>query len=187
MKIHMSLSGIYDTIKNLEGANIALTTDVKTSLIDSTNEIRNRAKDILEDNLRRGKSKISGARSGYEYSTGKLGENIKSEIVTDEKTVTGTRVGVDLRSVRYAEWVEIGHRKMQWHSKRNLDEFVGSGDWWEGYHYLESAYLEVGPTIIPKIKDTVRETFRFYSFKGGRTRNVQTGRYSRGSNYITVS
>jgi len=179
MKIHMSLNGINDTIKNLEDMGLVIPGNVKTSLIDSTNTIRDRAKMILEEQ--------SESRTGKKYWTGKLQDNIKSEIVTDDKTVTGTRVGVDLRSVRYAEWVEVGHRIMQWHSKKDPDEFVGSGAWWDGYHYLESAYLEEEPKIASKIRDTVRETFKHYSFKGGRSRNVQTGRFSRGTNYITVN
>jgi len=181
MKIHMSLNGINDTIKSLEEMGLTIPGNVKTSLIDSTNEIRDRAKAILEEQ--------SESRTGKKYWTGRLQNAIKTEIVTDETDVTGTRVGVDLRdpSIRYAEWVEVGHRIIQWHSKTKEDIFVGSGAWWEGYHYLESAYLEVSPTIGSKITDTVRESFRYFSFKGGRTRNVRTGRFSKGTNYITVS
>jgi len=171
----MSLDGINKTIKNLEDMGLVINTNVKSTLIDKSREMELRAKQILGEKALR-----HYIQTGRTYWTGNLQKNIETEIVADEKTVTGTAVGVS-KAIKYAEWVEIGHRIMQWHSKTNPKNFTGSGAWWEGYHYLESAYLEVAPTISSKITDTVQVILSNFSRKGGRTRSKATGKFTRGN------
>lgn len=166
-------------MKNLEDLGFIINTNVKSKLIDQTNQVRDRAKAILESE--------SSSRTGKKYWTGKLQNAIKTDIMTDDSTVTGTRVGVDLRSARYAEWVEIGHKVISGYRRETIGGpkvAIGSGAWWEGYHYLESAYLEIAPYLSSKITDTVKEAFTHFSFKGGRTRNVKTGQFSKGQSYL---
>jgi hypothetical protein len=166
MKIGMSLSGINTTIKNLNDLGLVINKDFRSGLVNQGNTIRDRAKEILEEQ--------SISRTGKKYWTGQLKNAIKSTIKTNETEMIGIEVGVDLRSARHGEWVEIGHRITNpWTGKP-------TGSWWEGYHYLESAYLEVGPTISKKISDTLKVSLTHFSKEVGRTRSKSTGRFVKG-------
>jgi hypothetical protein len=132
------------------------------------NALRDRAKEILEEQ--------SQLRTNKRYWTGRLKNSIKSTMVTDEKEMTGIQIGVDLRSARHGEWVEIGHRITNpWTGKP-------TGAWWDGYHYLESAYLELSPMIAKQISDTLSVSLTHFSRSAGRTRSKATGRFTKGFN-----
>lgn len=171
MQLSFSLQGINDSIKALQEAGFAIQKDFKGELISQGNNLRDRAKQILAEK--------SQQRTGQKYWTGKLQDAIKSEVQIGyndySSDVTGIRVGVDLRSAPYAEWVEIGHR--------TSNPFTGepTNKWWEGYHYLEGAYLELGPGMASKIRNTLVVSLSHFNNKSGRTRSKATGQFTKGN------
>src|SRR3972149_6861378 len=181
MYFYLSLDGINKTLENLEKFGFVSTADTKKSLWEKGLEIRNVARENLEANLIRGvnKDKRIKARPGYKYSTGKLGEHISVEPVSDEKNLLGITVGVNPKEVTYAEWVEVGHRIIQWHSKSNPKNIVG-GKWWPGYHFMENAYLTVGPTIEKAVGDSLKVILTSFKREAGkRSKSRLNGKYVR--------
>jgi hypothetical protein len=168
MKIAFSLDGINQTIKNLNEVGVVINTNFKSELLNQGNELRDKAKQILEEQ--------SQLRTNKRYWTGRLQNAIKTKMVTNETEMTGVEVGVDLRSARHGEWVEIGHRVANPYTGK-----VIAGSWWEGYHYLEGAYLEVSPTIAKQIGDTLKVSLTHFARLGGRTRSKSTGRFTKGN------
>jgi len=68
-----------------------------------------------------------------------------------------------MRVAPYAEWVEFGHRS------------------WKGYHYLESAYIELAPEISDNISKTLKISLNnFARTANQRTKNLNTGRFVSG-------
>jgi len=125
--------------------------------LDAAEDIQNAAKVILEQR--------STERTGKKYWTGKLQKEISirsgggtTQVIDPSiggqyRNISTGRiagftpdnisviVGVDSTEIDYAEWVEFGHKVK---SKTN--------NWWEGYHYLQGAWLAVSPTIETKMK-----------------------------------
>jgi len=155
---------------------LLLNTILKTDLVEHGKEIRDKAKEILENR--------SQQETGKKYWTGKLQESINlyigGEISYGYETGTSFKpetreslsisVGPDMRVAPYAEWVEIGHYKST------------SKDWWEGYHYLEGAYAEVAP----KMSDNITKTVKIALTKFERTANQRT-RHGKTNNLLKDS
>ena len=161
MKLTLTVQNYNTILRSLQRAGIEIKEDFKSQIVDYGGEIRNRAREIL--------SEESSRRTNKRYWTGKLYDAIESRFVTREDNLVGVSVGVDMRSVPYAEWVEIGHY------------LVGGtfglqrGDWWEGYHYLERAYTEIAPDIPSKISQTLKVSLRKYELAGMQIRHKVTG------------
>ena len=74
----------------------------------------------------------------------------------------------------YAEWVEIGHFI-------HAGYYNTKGDWWEGYHYMEKAYVEMESEIPAKISETLKVSLsNFARTASKRTRHKTTGRFVSG-------
>jgi hypothetical protein len=159
MKVSLSLNEYNRTLKNLQRAGVEIPNTLRSELINQSYQIRDRAKQILEDK--------SQKRTNKKYWTGNLQSSIRADVVEREGQVVGISIGPDLREAKYAEWVEIGH-------------FTGlGGGWWEGYHYLEGAYTEIAPKINDQITRTLKVTLRHFE-QGSRTRHRTTGRFVKG-------
>lgn len=167
MKVSLSLQNYNRILKNLQNAGLEIKNNFKGDLIKQSGEIRDRAKAILVEE--------SSRRTNQRYWTGRLHESIESRQVIREENIVGTSVGVDLRKAPYAEWVEIGHYRVagDFGSER--------GDWWEGYHFLERAFAEIGSQIPNQIANTLKVTLKNFDVSGGRFRHQTTGRFVRGS------
>lgn len=170
MKIGLSLNGVNATIKNLQNAGMVIPTDFRSQLVTQANEIRDRAKQILEEQ--------SSTRTSKKYWTGRLQSAIRTNVKTNETSMVGVEVGVDLRTARYGEWVEIGHRIANPFTGKMIE-----GSWWEGYHYLEGAYVEKAPDIPRLISDTLKVSLSHFDTRGKRTRSKATGRFVAGFNF----
>jgi len=162
-------------IRNLKELDFVVRGNFKIDLVAQGKKIRDRAKEILE-----AKSK---QRTGKKYWTYKLQNAIKlhvgelttygykggTEFEPETRKSLSISVGPDMRVAPYAEWVEIGHYKST------------SKDWWEGYHYMEGAYVEVAPEISSNIAKTLKVTLnRFARTANQRTQNLKTGRITSG-------
>jgi len=102
-------------------------------------KIKDRAQQLLEN--------ASAARTGKKYWTGKLQESIRTRLVEGQGIATagktiGFVVGPDLRTVPYAGYVEVGHA-------------TRGGDWWEGYHYMENAFVQLYDKVVRDIEKAV--------------------------------
>ncbi len=163
MKLGMSLSGINQTIKNLESVGVLIQTDFKSELIQQGKSLRDKAKEILADESQR--------RTSQRYWTGKLQDSISMNIRVERKEMVGISVGPDMRTAPYAEYIEIGHFIH--------GGFYGTkGDWWEGYHYMEKAYVQMENEIPAKISETLQVSLnRFARTASKRTRHKTTGRF----------
>jgi len=130
-------------------------------LIQQGGQIRNLAREILVSE--------SQQRTGQKYWTGRLYDAIQSRPVIREENVIGISIGVDERSAPYAEWVEIGHS-------------TGfNADWWEGYHFMEQAFAQLGPEIDSKIASTLKVTMKKYDVRKTGFAHRGTGRFVKGS------
>lgn len=166
MKLGLSLSGINQTIKNLEGAGFVLQTNFKSELINQGKSLKNKAKEILE--------RESSLRTNKRFWTGKLQDSIEMNILHEKGDIIGISVGPDMRKVPYAEWVEIGHYVYG-------GFYSTKGDWWEGYHYMEQTYAEVEPNIAKQIADTLKVKLNSYARTASkRTQHKKTGRFVAG-------
>jgi hypothetical protein len=154
MKLTLTVQNYNTILRSLQRSGIEIKENFKGQIVDYGKEIRNRAKEIL--------SEESTRRTNKRYWTGRLYDAIESRHVIREDNIVGISVGVDLRDVRYAEWVEIGH----YDSWKN---------WWEGYHYLERAYTEVAPEIPGKIAQTLKTVLRKYQLAGLQVKHRRTG------------
>ena len=168
----LSLSGINQTIKNLQEAEIIIKKDFKAELIDQGKELRDKAKEIL--------ARESQRRTSQKYWTGKLHDSIKMTITKEWKWKTGESmsisVGPDMRVAPYAEWIEIGHFLVSGAFGQER------GRWWEGYHYMEGAYVELAPEIPTKIGETLKVSLsRFGRTASGRIRHLKTGKFVPGT------
>ena len=161
----MSLSGINQTIKNLESVGFLLQTNFKSELIDQGRSLRDKAKEILASESQR--------RTNQRYWTGKLQDSIKMTVNREKGEMVGISVGPDMRTAPYAEYVEIGH-------------FTGfgakyGGDWWEGYHYMEKAYVEMRNEIPAQIAETLKVSLnRFARSASKRTVHKTTRKFTKG-------
>lgn len=166
MKVHLSLSNFNRMKKTLNDVGFEFRDTFTGELVKQSGQISKRAKEIL--------SEKSQSRTSKRYWTGRLHDAIESRIVEREGSVVGTSVGVDLRKAPYAEWVEVGH---------SMGYDAG---WWEGYHFLEGAFAELGPQIPNQISSTLKVTLKRFASSGGRFRNTNTGRFVRGSAGFTI-
>jgi len=165
MKLGLTLSGINQTIKNLEQAGIVIQKDFGNELLDKGKQIRDKSKEILE--------RESASRTSKRYWTGALKESIKVNVVRKERdNITGISVGPDMRRAPYAEWIEVGHFVVAGAFGTKM------GNWWEGYHYMEGAYAELAPEIPQKIAKTLNISLtKFARTASKRTRHVKTGKF----------
>jgi len=169
MKLGLSLQGVNQNLRSLTDMGVVIDHNFKTDLVEQGKKLRDKAKEILETK--------SQQRTDKRYWTGKLQEAIK--LYVGEATTYGYKggtdfkpetrkslsisVGPDMRVAPYAEWVEIGH----------------SG--WEGYHYMEGAYVDLAPEIPSNIAKTLKVTLnRFARTANQRTQNLKTGRITSG-------
>jgi len=156
-------------IRNLKELGFVVDHNFKTDLVEQGKKLRDKAKEILETK--------SQQRTNKRYWTGKLQEAIKLYVgetasygyagnigfKPETRKALNISVGPDMRVAPYAEWVEIGHHD------------------WEGYHYLEGAYVELAPEIPANIAKTLRITLnKFARTASQRTRNLKTGRITPG-------
>lgn len=167
MKVFLSLQNYRRMTNTLAQAGFEIKDTFTGDLIQQSARIRDRAKEVLAEESRK--------RTNQRYWTGRLHEAIESKVVTREGSAVGTSVGVDLRKAPYAEWVEIGHYKVagDFGSER--------GDWWEGYHFLERAFAEIGPEISSQIAKTIRIQLKNFESSAGRFRHGTTKRFVKGS------
>jgi len=166
LKLGISLSGINQTTKSLGVIEPLLKEEFKRLLIEQGESLRDRAKEILESESIR--------RTDPRYWTGKLQRSIKSEVTETTRDRTRLSVGPDMRIAPYAEWVEIGHYVHGgWYGVK--------GDWWEGYHYMEKAYVEMEGEIIDKIGRGLKISLnKFARSASKRTVHKTTGKYVKG-------
>jgi len=156
-------------IRNLKELGFVVDHNFKTDLVEQGKKLRDKAKEILETK--------SQQRTDKRYWTGKLQESIKlyvGELTTygyegntsfqpETRKSLNISVGPDMRAAPYAEWVEIGHSD------------------WEGYHYMEGAYVELAPEIPNNIAKTLKVTLnKFARTANQRTQNLKTGRIASG-------
>ncbi len=175
MKLGLSLQGVNQNLRSLTDMGVVIDHNFKTDLVEQGKKLRDKAKEILETK--------SQQRTDKRYWTGKLQEAIKlyvgelttygykggTEFEPETRKSLSISVGPDMRVAPYAEWVEIGHYKST------------SKDWWEGYHYMEGAYVEVAPEISSNIAKTLKVTLnRFARTANQRTQNLKTGRITSG-------
>jgi len=166
VKLGLSLSGINQTIKNLESVGFLLQTDFKSELIQQGKSLRDKAKEILADESQR--------ETGQKYWTGKLQDSIQMKINQETGQMVGISVGPDMRTAPYAEYIEVGHFIH--------GGFYGTkGNWWEGYHYMEKAYIEMKDEIPAKIAETLKVSLnRFARSASKRTVHKTTRRFVKG-------
>ena len=107
-----------------------------------------------------------GETVSWGYKTG-------SRNIPEGRNIFNISVGPDMRTAPYAEWLEIGHYT-------GLGAKYG-GTWWEGYHYLEGAYAEIGPSIPKQIAKTLSVALNKFSMSAGRIRHKTTGRFVAGA------
>lgn len=179
MKLGLSLQGINDTIKNLNDVGIAINKDFSGELYNNLIEIRDKAKEILQ-------GKVNPI-----YSTGKLRDSIEVNMLDKNRGTVGPdmRVAVNKKGESYAEWVEFGHWMTGGFVKKGTPVKVlktKGAWWWEGHHYMEGAWLDVSPKIIPDIAKTLRETLNSFSrIKGKKQlRNINTEQFTKGKSLI---
>jgi len=130
----------------------------KQSLVDEMEHMRDTAKRLLEE--------ASEARTEKKYWTGLLQSAIKADIVEDRVGLFKGVVLVD-PAVNYAIPVEEGHE-------------VGFGEWWEGYHYMENAYLQTADAMVRRIENKLSEVIEAKTSYGKGLRNLATGQYAKG-------
>lgn len=172
MKLGLSVQGSQGIITSLNGLAGAVGSDAVFELIKIGQEIRDKAKEILE------------GKTNPEYSTGKLRNSIKSTVVeqkggADEITSVSVSVGPDMREAPYAEWVEFGHYMTGGYVSSGGKIAAGTR-WWEGHHYMEGAWTEISANITTRIKNTLSVSLNNYIKSGGsahrRKSNDQPGR-----------
>jgi hypothetical protein len=163
MKVNLSLHNYNRMLKTLDLAETSLKQKFIDEIVDSGNKIKNRAREVLRDRATAG------------YWTGRLHDSIESKPVIREDNVAGVSVGVDLRKAPYAEWVEIGHYIAvgPFGSER--------GRWWEGYHYLETAFAELGPKLPSQIANTLKVSLKNFDVRSTGFAHKTTGRFVSGS------
>ena len=175
MKLGLSLQGLDNSIKNLEKVNLVINKDFRMDLLEQGNKLRDKAKQILQAR--------SMQRTGMKYWTGKLKDSIKVNVgetiswgfkagsvnTPEGRNIFSISVGPDMRTAPYAEWIEFGHSTGY------------GGTKWEGYHYLEGAYTEIGPSIPRQIAKTLSIALNNFAFSAGRIRNKTTGQFVAGS------
>jgi len=167
MKVTLSLKNYDRMIKTLNLANTTVKQQLIDGLVDNGKKLRDRARKVLDEE--------SASRTNKRYWTGNLHEAIESRVMIREDNVAGISVGVDMRKAPYAEWVEIGHYLVA--GSFGSDR----GDWWEGYHYLERAFLEVGQDIPNQIANTLKVTLRNFDVRKTGFAHKTTGRFVKGS------
>ena len=109
------------------------------ALGDAGEKIKERAQQLLED--------ASAARTGKKYWTGTLQNTIRPTLVDGQVIATagktiGIVVGPALGTVSYAGYVEVGHA-------------TRGGNWWEGYHYMENAFVQLYDKVMRDIEKAV--------------------------------
>ena len=159
MKLTLTIRNYNTILRSLRRAGVEIKKDFKSEIVDHGKELRDRAKEILTEESER--------RTNKRYWTGKLHDAIESRLVIREDNLIGVSIGVDLRSVKYAEWVEFGHYT-------GFGAGFGGG-WWEGYHYLERAYTELAPKIPNQIIRTLRIYLKKYEVAGLQVSHRATG------------
>ena len=149
VNLELTLEGKAQSMFNLVNIDNKLKRNYLEELYNSGIEIRDTAKLIL-------RSKVNP-----KWSTGKLEESID---VAFNPNVPSMRVGPDMRMAPYAEWVEFGHFTAvgDYQSQR--------GEWWEGHHYMEEAFLTQKDSIMNSVKVKLANEIRMYTMqptKGG--------------------
>lgn len=165
MRIGLTLQNYNRILRNLRSAGLEIKEDFKGDLIKQGANIRDRAKDVLIER--------SKQRTNQRYWTGALHNAIFSRPTVREDNIVGISVGVDERQAPYAEWVEIGHYLVagDFGSQRGM--------WWEGYHFMETAFAEIAPQIPNQISNTVKIKLNKFD-QGRQTRHRDTGRFVKG-------
>jgi len=166
VKIGMSVTGINDSKIALNAAGENIVVVCRRAMFNSAVKISERAKEILREKVR----KIPPI-----YSTGKTERSIKVNIL-DKDRVT---IGPDMRESPHSEWVEVGHRVIRGYTTKTHKPIGGT--WWEGYHYMEGAWLEISPTIPKEVADSVTLSLKkFGKMKTTQLRNIKTGQFTPG-------
>ena len=171
--------------KNLDVAGLTVNMTTKQYMQKATDAMRDRAKlNLAESSIAYISSK---SKTGHSYWTGKLQRNIRSEIVDSGKNHIKTSVGVDLDEVEYAEWVELGHRtgiKHQGAKNRYYIKYKKKTSnkkvWWEGYHYLERAFLELAPKMTAELRKSINVEFEQFTKESG-VMKTDYGRLTKGN------
>jgi len=133
----------------------------KNALVNEMKGMRDTAKRLLEE---------ASEAKGKPYWTGLLQEAIEAEIIEDKAGVFKGTVGVNqsvmlmgkknINVADYAVPVEKGHD-------------VGFGGWWEGYHYMERAYLLSRDPMVRRIENQLAKAIDTpWGF-----RNIATGKF----------
>jgi hypothetical protein len=161
----IEISDINPTLVVLERMESGITNVFKKTLITEMGNMRDTAKRVLEEE--------SEARTGQKYWTGLLQSAIEAEIIENRaglfKGTVGVNESVMLMSIKgnrnvadYAVPVEVGHE-------------MGFGGHWEGYHYMEKAYLLSRDPMIRRIESELSKTIET---QWG-WRNIATGRFAK--------
>lgn len=163
MKLSIEVKNITPVLTTLGYAEKGMTRVFKDSLRKEMDNIRDLAKRNLEE--------ASMSRTGKRYWTGTLQWAIDSRITKDEPGIIEGVVGVDTERYPmvkdYAVPVEKGH-------KMGLEEQL----FWEGYHYMEKAFVELSPGVDNRIGKTLNKVSEAKTSYGMGWRNVATGRYA---------
>ena len=175
MRIQFTLQNMNRMKNTLEQAGFEIKDNWKGEMLKKGYEIRDRAKEVLEQR--------SMERTNKQYWTGRLQSAIVGEPILREDNIFGFTIRVDDRIARsynneaYGEWVEFGHLV-----ERSLDQRSEEGKffeeyWWEGYHFMQQAYVEIAPTIEPQIANTTRAIIKKFEARAGRAAHQRTGKF----------
>lgn len=164
MKLSLKLSNINPVLMTLRNVEKGMTNVFKNTLKEEANDLRDSAKQKLEE--------ASLIRTGKRYWTGLLQSSIESNIEEDKPGFIKLTVGVNEGKYNvgdYAIPVETGHKIH--------NPFTGkaTGKFWEGYHYIENAYLEWSPEVTERIRDILSKVVNTpWGF-----RNIATGQWAK--------
>jgi len=96
---------------------------------------------LIEEMGRAANKIVDDAKSklvpGHGYDTGKLKESLQASLTT---WALGLAYEINSEEAEYWLWVEVGH-------------MLRSGDWWEGYHYIETSVAENKGAIFDAARD----------------------------------
>jgi len=184
VKLGLSMSGVNDTIKVLGNIYGVSVDEMKKGLVKNVKEIRDKAKEILENKVSKDpRYSIGTLRDSIGVTSGNIETEYGSQNVATGRWAKkqskpfSVSVGPDMRKAPWADWVEIGHYMTGgWVKKGNIK----GARWWEGHHYMEGAWLEVSPKIIPKIAETLSVKMNSFARSAKRTRHKTTGRFVAG-------
>ena len=164
MKLSAELSNINPVLVTLQSIEKGMTNVFKNALKEEADDLRDLAKQELEE--------ASLIRTGKKYWTGLLQSSIEANTQEDRTGYIELTVGVNEEKYGvgdYAVPVEKGHRISNPWSVTGLP----TGAFWEGYHYMENAYVGWSPGVTQRIAEVLTQVIETpWGY-----RNIATGQW----------